>query len=227
MQNQSLDGLQSKVWYRLIKVVFAFLIIGFLLSYNFVIFSPGIVQIDQKQTVIQCNLGIKRKFTLESLPLYLSKKYFDNDKFEYRQYFEGSNNYDITNILDKCYQNTKFGFDIYDIQKESDLLKKANITDYSTLNSEGHVDYESAMTESQKTTFEKDFSDYKEQTKNLSGNSKSKYLDYNFQLFDIVPVFSYVPFLESFFIGNLTILFVSELIKRVFYYVILGKINPV
>lgn len=42
----------------------------------------------------------------------------------------------------------------------------------------------------------------------------------------ITPVFTYNNFLMLFFIGNIGILFIFEIIKRVFYYVYLGKIKP-
>jgi hypothetical protein len=47
-----------------------------------------------------------------------------------------------------------------------------------------------------------------------------------FENVDIHPVFTYRPFLELFLIGNLIILLAFEAIRRIFYYITLGKISP-
>jgi hypothetical protein len=68
---------------------------------------------------------------------------------------------------------------------------------------------------------------YKDQTKNaFNGKDKIKYLDFDHKFFSIKPVFSYSDFLKFFLMGNLIALCIFEALRRLFYYIALGKINP-
>ncbi len=60
----------------------------------------------------------------------------------------------------------------------------------------------------------------------VSANDFIKAVTYEHHLFDITPVFSYSNFFENFFIYNIIIIFVFEVIRRGFYYVVLGTLKP-
>lgn len=89
--------------------------------------------------------------------------------------------------------------------------------------------YEIAGTNNNKKDYNEDY--LKSEVNNITNgykttSEKSSHLNYNIELFTIKPDFTYKEFLIYFFIGNLSILLFFEIIRRVFYYIALGTINP-
>jgi len=188
--------------------------------FNLLLFSgEDIKTVDQSKTIIQCNLGAKESFTAKSINLNLNNSDFIDGQFNYKSFFEGYNNYNIEKILNECYPKRRAmignNYDIYDDQKEAELIKKY-----------GFLGYENSLTQEQKNTLDVDYNTYKQQTNTVIGNDKAKFLDFSFNMFDIKPVFTYIKFLFYFFLGNFMILLVFEVLKRVFYYIILGTFRP-
>lgn len=220
---KTIAELNSKVWYRLVKVLFVLCFVIVLAAFNLIEFSSGVRQVDPNQTTIQCNLGAKRSFTAKSIGLYLNTGDFPNGEFDYKAYFEGYNDYSIENILNKCYPTQTTTRDIYDRQEAADLLDKHGWTALSI-----HPDgVPNSLSQTQKDTLAADFnSTYGQETKGLTGNAKARYLAFSSHLFDITPAFAYDAFLRLFFIGNIVILLVFEVVRRGFYYIALGSFKP-
>ncbi len=222
MDEKTLSHLNSKAWYRLLKVLFGLMLLIALIIFNILLFANGIGRVNQSLTTIQCNLGSKSKFTAESLNLYLTSNDFPSGQFDYKRFFLGHSDYDINKIMAQCYpkhdtQNK------YDDQKEAELIYKY-----------GFVSSSSALTEAQLSTIDVAFQNYKKQVSVSEAAPESlyygpvqlKYLDFSFGMFDITPTFTYVPVVRGFILGNLIILLISEALRRLFYYVALGKIRP-
>jgi hypothetical protein len=226
MKNKTVSYLNSKTWYRFVKVLF---VIGFfiiLAGFNFIVFSQGVKTIDQSQTTIYCTLGIKKVFTAQSKNINLNSSDFTDGQFNYQKSFQ-DDNYTVENIINGCYpKKLTVNEDVYDFQKIVELLNKYGATDYSTVGSEGTVNYLNALTSEQQKSLNADYATYKQETSNLFGNEKIPYLDFSFQMFDVTPAYTYNPFLEWFLIGNLVILFIFEVIRRIFYYIVLGTLWP-
>jgi len=71
----------------------------------------------------------------------------------------------------------------------------------------------------------------------IKGAKKAGYLDHeiaahlvkrfaNVRLFDVTPAHTYKPFLKYFIIGNLIIFLSFEIMRRMFYYIVLGTLRP-
>jgi hypothetical protein len=222
MENKTIGYINSKAWYRLIKVLF---VIGFLIvlvGFNFVIFSQGVKTIDRTNTIIQCNVFDHKSFSVKSINLSLNSKDFVNGSFDYKLYFESYNDSSIQEILNGCAGNSpkylatiNFNNDIYYDQRMVEIENK-----YGLIGVGDHI------TSEQIATITPDLDTYKQETVSLYGNEKARYLDFSFHLFDIAPAYTYNPFLEWFLIGNFVILFIFEAIRRIFYYIVLGTLRP-
>jgi hypothetical protein len=55
---------------------------------------------------------------------------------------------------------------------------------------------------------------------------KTKYLDFSAQLFDVTPHYTYLNFLKYFVAVNISITLTLEVLRRIFYYVVLGSLWP-
>lgn len=203
MKNQTVSYLNTKTWYRFLKVFFILLFVILTIGYNAIIFwEIGLKNIDESKTVITCSIGDKKQFNASSLGISLSSADFNEyNLFDYKKFYEGFNDTKIKKIWDKCTgRDTK---DIFVIQRIYELGLQDNHEVTGTVAQELNSMLQSSY------SFEK--------TKNL---------DYSFKLFDINPSYSIVKFLRYFFLGNLTILVAFELLRRIFYYIALGKLYP-
>jgi hypothetical protein len=57
-------------------------------------------------------------------------------------------------------------------------------------------------------------------------SAKGEYLDFSAKLFDIVPQYTYLEFLKYFALANTAICAILEVLRRVFYYIVLGRFRP-
>jgi hypothetical protein len=218
MENKKTIGhLKSKAWYRLLKVFFTLALLFVLGSYNLIAYSGGIKQVDQDGTTIKCNLYGKNTFSPASINISLRASDFNGGQFDYRRFFEGYNDYTVMAILKGCGNPSLVftGADSYDEQRAAEIA-----------NSIGGIIGTKDHTQEQITAFTAQMDTYKQQTSNVFGMDKTRYLDFSFKMFDITPVFTYRGFLELFFIGNVVILLFFEVMRRVFYYIVLGSIKP-
>ena len=209
MKNKTVSFLNSKVWYRFIKVIYVLLFIVILLGYNILTFSgSSFKNVDQDKTLIICNYKDEKVFYSKEKNIRLNNHDFKNETFDYKDFFESYNEYKIKDILENCYDiKNSSNLDIFAIQRTYEITRtKDNKKDYD----ENYL----------KNEINKIITGYK------TDLEKASYLDYSIELFTIDPVFTYYKFLMYFFVGNLSILLLFEIIRRLFYYVVLGTIKP-
>ena len=215
MENKKTIGdLNSKVWYRFLKVAFVLCVLLVLGIFNFVIVSDDIKRVDNDKTLISCTYGDKETFTPKQIGVELSNYQF-RDGFNYKNFFEGYNDYDIKAIFKNCYKQANDDIDIFAAQKVYEvwgdgrlMIKKEErppLTD-------AEINYLDEVIPKIENSY--------------INSDKTKYLDYSIKLFDIKLFYSYTKFIQYFIIGNLLILFLFEVLRRTFYYIVLGSIRP-
>lgn len=199
---KTISYLNSKIWYRIIKVLCIFVFLISFVGFNIFVFGEvGFENIDSDKTKISCNYKDKKTFSPSDEKISLNNNDFKNKTFDYKSYFEGYNDYNIKNILKVCYD--KDVDDVFAMQRwyEKGLQDKSFISD-------------------------KEMQEIEKIESSIISSDKAKYLDYSFKFFNIDPVFSYSKFIKYFLIGNIAILLLFELIRRVFYYIALGTLKP-
>lgn len=215
MENKTIKHLNTKAWYRLVKVIFILLFAIVLLIANGLIFSEtDFKQVSLDKTKITCTYGDKKSFTADDINLYsLSADEFPNGKFDYKTYFEGyGNEYDIRDIVNECHPQDNSYFDVFAFQKVTEAVGDEMLK---------------MKKEERPPEFISDADMEKiDKVEKAYGSEKTKYLDYSVKLFDISPVFSFMPFIKIFLLTNIIILAVFEIIRRAFYYITLGSLRP-
>ncbi len=219
MEKKTLSYLNSRVWYRLLKVIYLFSLVTFTAGYNLIVYSSiGIQDLDLKATQINCTLKDKKVFTPASINLYLSNSAFKNKKFNYKEFYTGSHDYEIRQILNACYEGTSFKpqDDKYDNQKVIEIIDELGLLNKIKTN----------WTLEETTSADEKYNDYKQSTENAPDHEKIESLNFNIKLFEINPIFSNWTAIKFFSLGNLIIIFAFELTRRIFYYILLGKLLP-
>lgn len=226
MENKTISHLSTKAWYRSLKVLFILVFIVTIGIFNVIAFSSGIKKVDLKNTIVNCDNKDKTNFSLNEIGTSLNPSEFPNNKLDYAGLFKGYNEYSIKEILRACYPKTVNNFgtsfvdnnnsinDIYDFQKAAEIKDSYGFTEIPKLSQE------------QIEPLNTDYKDYVQKSKGVYGTTKTRFLNFNYKLFDITPQFTYDSFLKLFFIGNLVILIVFEIMRRIFYYIALGTIKP-
>jgi len=207
---KTISYLNSKTWYRFLKVVFIFIFIAVILIANGINISEGIGRIDKDKTLIYCNGGDKRVITARQAGVYFSNYEFIKG-FDYKKFYEGYyNEYTIKDILRACYDK------VPEYNNDEDIYLMQRV-------------YEIQGFKANPKKFNEDY--LKEQFKVMTEGYKSKdqkisYLDYSIHLFDIKPAYTYKDFVLYSLITNFSILLFFEVLRRVFYYIVLGTIKP-
>lgn len=199
--------LNSTAWYRLLKVIYLLALVALMAGFNAsLILEVGVKNVDQDKTRINCLHKDKKTFSPNDIGRRLDKKDFNTDGgFDYEHFYEGYNEDLIRDILEQCYE--KEVEDVYAMQKYYELgLHERGVQDIIS------------KSEMQQVV---------EIQNNSLTSAKVRDLNYNFKFFDIDPVHGVSLFLKIFIWGNLAILISLELIRRIFYYVVLGKLFPV
>lgn len=215
MENKTIKHLNTKTWYRLVKVIFILLFLAVIAIGNLFVFSNSdFKQVSLDKTKITCTYGDKKSFTADDVNLYsLSADEFPNGKFDYKTYFEGyGNEYDIRDIINECHPQDNSYIDIFAFQKVTEAVGDEVLK---------------MKKEDRPIEFISDANMEKiNKTEQAYGSEKTKYLDYSVKIFDISPVFTFMPFIKTFLLTNIIILAVFEIIRRAFYYVTLGSLRP-
>ena len=198
---KTIAELNHRVWYRFIKVVYVLIILFSITVYNITVFANRDFQrIDQRATIIQCSVGDKKEFSPKSIGIKIRDTDLNNNReFNYRKYFESYNDYSIGKIFSACY-----GSNI------TDVYYKQKVAELELLYLEGIPKDNRFLL--------MDYLAFGRKVEDLN-------IDFSFHVFDIIPVYTYIQSLLL-LIGNLGILLVFEAIRRVFYYIVLGKIKP-
>ena len=198
-----IKSLSDKKWYRALKIIYLFIFVSTILITNGSLVAEGIGRIDRDKTLIYCNGGEKRILTAKQAGVYFDNYAFWRG-FDYKKFFENDNKYTINDIFEVCYDNSTE--DVFLTQRTYEIIGlKDNPKEYD----KNYLDDQIKMLES----------GYK------TDIQKESYLDYSVRLFDIKPVYSYGEFIFSFIISNILILFIFELIRRVFFYILLGTVR--
>lgn len=205
MEKQTLAYLNSKIWYRLLKTVFVLMLTFFYGTTVLIILTEGFQQVDGQKTTIECLLGNKKTYTANELGLYLSISDFSNG-FNYKHFFEGYNDYDIKKIMIACSSTDIDPDDIFVVQAAvenkyndsipSDEKLDALATTFKTLNTK------------------------------FGNTEKAKYLTFDTKIFSINPVLSYSEGFLKLTLATGAALLIFEFVRRLFYYIVLGKMKP-
>ena len=213
MAYKTLAHLNSKWWYRLIKVLYVLSFIFLLVIANFETYNltSGIKSIDYDKTLVKCEMrDPPEPFSVGSIDVKIDKVFFDDKgSFDYKGYFFGHHGYEIKNILSACNDKKDMrafsSIDIYIFQRNIEIFR------------------------SEKDKSEKDRlfeRDSKLINSVYDNEAKARYLDFSIRFFDIVPQYTYLTFFKYFVVTNITIAGIFELLRRIFYYIILGRLRP-
>lgn len=208
---KTITDLNSKWWYRLIKVTYVFIFISIFVIWNYIISIDGVKEVDSRGTLIICTLDNNKTINLEDTGVYFS--YNELRNFNYKNFFK-NNTSDVQTILGACRKGESFTYEgktIYSkgIFSTNDVYRIQATNDSKLPNGKNKLDN---VPFSEQLYFSNtDFEDY---------------INYNTHLFEIKPKYSYSKFINSFIIGNLLIIFAFILLRILFYYVLLGKIKP-
>lgn len=203
---KTISYLNSKTWYRLVKVLYILLFVISVFGLNIGnYFGNGVKKVDLEKTKIYCNIKDKKIFSPKDIysNFALYPEDFVNGSFDYEHFFRGYYSQNkVTDILKKCGDTSTL--DLFAKQRAVEITK-------------GEKDYDRELVHKE---VEKITGGYK------SDSEKADLLDFSVHLFEIYPVFSYTYFIIFFLVGNLSIIFIFELMKRVFYYVVCGSLKP-
>lgn len=214
MENKkTIEYLNGRVWYRLLKVVFLFFTMGGIVVFNGIIISDGIKWLDNNKTLITCTYGEKETLTPKQIEIDLSDYDFDGE-FNYKNFFEGSDENVIKAIFKNCYKQANDDIDIFTAQKVYEVYGNDRLM--------VKKDERPSLTETEK----KYLDEIIPKIEASSVNDKVKYLDYSIKLFDIKPVYTYTESIKIFLAGNLIIVLVFEVLRRIFYYIVFGTVRP-
>lgn len=190
---KTISGLNSKGWYRLLKVFFvlSFLIVA--VCYNFCMyhFLVSIPQYDLNESKIVCKYGDKKIITFKMLGFMYDASPLNDPVVLIHCYGDKLNNrwniIDSTNsgsITEYIAQDKISGEKIYFVGKLS-IVDEALLDEF------------------------------------IAKNFTPKAI-----LFDVAKVRTYMPYLKWLIFGNLAMLALFEIFRRVFYYVVLGTFKP-
>lgn len=211
---KTINELNGKAWYRLLKIIFGLCILLILIAFNWIIIIDGAKSVDNNKTTISCTYGDKKVLTPQQIGVELSNYQF-RDGFNYKNFFEGYNDYAIKTIFKNCYQPTNDDIDVFAAQKVYEVWGNDRLSIKK--------DDRPPLTEAEKKYLDETIPKIESSYLN---SDKTKYLDYGVKLFEIQPVYTYGKFIKYFIFGNLLILFLFEILRRAFYYVVLGSIRP-
>jgi len=214
MENKTISYLNSKTWYRLLKVLYILFFL-FLLIVNNVIAFGYRKQLNYEKTIIDCHIGEKsspaKNFNLNGVKGYVYFSSSDFNNYDYKKFFiTPTNNNKIEAIIETCLSASSFTEITDDFNG-----KIQNIYDAQRLRDIGKEN--STSTDEQKIT---KFNNEK------SADPLNINIDYKYPLFDITPEYDTNLFIEYLLLGNASIILIFVIGQRIFYYIVLGKIKP-
>ena len=213
MENKTIPYLNSKVWFRLVRVVYIVVFAVILAGYNSIIFSDGVKKLDYDKTIITCEKG--KNLSLRQIGLsFDTLEGFSNNTFD---------NYTYENFIK---DHINLAEDIAsECNKQSDGFRPLFSAD-QLQNPQSYSG--SDLTKGAPLSFQ----DKIKPVDNSNGFDPSKLGYYpiidlaKYRFFNIAPRYSYTKFIEYFIIGNLIIVFAFFLVRGTFYYIVLGNFRP-
>jgi hypothetical protein len=210
---KTISDLNSRWWYRLLKVLYILSFVSLIAITNIFIYSftSWIINIDDDKTLVRCEITEPPEpFSISSIGVKIDKGYFDEKgSFDYRSYFTGYHEHEVKYILaaclDKEHRQDILSGDIYIFQKTIEILRSGK----------------------DKAEQKRLLDSYERLIESASYNTeKEKHLDFSTKLFDIIPRYTYIVFLKYFVLANIAVIAVLECLRRIFYYIILGRLRP-
>ncbi len=213
MTGLTLKDLQAKSWYRLLKVLFCLLFIVILIPTIIGIFYSALPTINNEQSRINCLLGNRKTFSASELDIHLSAKDFRKDgSFNYKEYFERyySTQYDIRKIFEACSLEQYVDYNdanIFLVQAATEVNHDQSLTQED----------QAAQLKNKIDAIKRDY-----------GSDASRFLNYDPQIFTIQPVYESreIVTIVYLLLATISISGLFELIRRIFYYIVLGEWNP-
>jgi len=212
--DKTISYLNNKTWYRLLKVIFGLLILGVILIFNILLIGEGVKKIDNSKTLIYCTYGDKKVLTPKQIDISFSIYQF-RAGFDYKLFFEDYNDSYIKSIIKNCYNPENDDYDIFATQKIYEVWgdeRLATKRENRSPLTKKEIEYLDEILPKIEAT--------------IINSDKSKYVNYTVKLFDIKPIYTYKDFIKYFIIGNLLILLGFEILRRLFYYIVLGSAKP-
>ena len=210
MDNKNIAYLNSKVWYRLVKVLFIGLFVFVFSVYNFAVFSGGIRTLDLEKTLVTCNSEESqgKTFNLKDAGLYLTANQMIG--YNYTNFYTNQNDADaVDTILTVCSVRGVDFTKVPDWDRQTQRFLDQN-----------NYNMDIVMKEIEASSSPS----YLQHLKPLPDINSPEF--YHAHLFDISPAYSYTKFVEYFLIGNLIIMSVFFLMRSLFFYIVLGKLQP-
>lgn len=216
-EQKTLQFLNDKWWYRLIKVIYIGSFLFGVLAIGVIIFfeEGGFKTLDVDKTIVTCNLEeSSAPFPLsEAGSYYFSADDFTGKTFNYEKYFRSyESEYGIRSILVRCKQgNPEAQNNIYVL----DVLLTQRAYEIAKTNLSQEEKNELFTQERQK------FSDGQ-----FTTTQKLSFLDFSEKLFDITPTYDHTTTILHIIRSVLLLGLCFELIRRIFYYIFLGTFRP-
>jgi hypothetical protein len=177
-------------------VVYVLIFLIVLLGYNLINLSDGIKRIDLDNSMVKCNFYPDYK-EASFRDVNLYLSAIEVEPYDYKDFYT-IHVWDVETIISFCTG-----------------MPREQI---NTVVQQGIFDEEKRIGDAAlKDMLEK---------KQIKEGDLEKAATYQNHVFDITPAFTYVPFLKLFLIGNIVILLVFEITRRIFYYIVLGSFIP-
>lgn len=209
---ETLKELNEKAWYRFLKVVYILLLILVIAVTSFIILGDnnGFKTVDNEKTEIKCNVlkekGKEKVFTASEYGIKFSNSHFKDGKLDYPYLIQWSD-YIVKDILKVCKREDLLNDDVITMQRGFEIYQNKSLSEQE-MNKRWKEDSMKIQNA-------------------ISSFDKIKYLDFSFKMFDVVPQFTYLYVIKLLVISILVILLIFEIIRRAFYYIVLGKVFPV
>jgi hypothetical protein len=103
---KTLEDLNKKWWYRFLKVIFGVSLLVVLGVINVIAFSGEVKKVDLNNTTIECSKTIKNSFSAQDISLDLRSNNFPDGNFNYKTFFENTDEFELNKIFTKCFPDT-------------------------------------------------------------------------------------------------------------------------
>lgn len=214
---RSLSEINEKIGYRIAKVVIIFLAVASFLIYSGMLYdSYPIKKMNEDTSRVVCNYGDKGFFSLKQMNLS-DYPYSDTEGFNYNDFYNISNDSNISKILNACYGymgRYENGNNLPMMLTEQDIKDNIDTQINAGVSREKVQEFANLYTRDSNNEF------ILSSVYELASNS-------NHELFHIDKVFDYnTELVKYFIIGNIVIFIIYEILKRTLYYIASGTIRP-
>lgn len=216
---KDLSWLNSKWWYRLIKVVFIFIFIGVLALANILVVNDNndghLRSINKSKSYLVCNFGSRNgeKISTSEIDGTIPVSYFNKKSFDYKSFLLGYNDFLFKKILSVCSGDDDF--------EKADVLMIQRVAEISfPARKQGKTEEEISILMENDSALNSIENNY------YSNYERSQVLTFNEQLFDLNGSYTYKDSMKSILVTTAIVFVAFELLRRIFYYIVLGSFLP-